>query len=461
MCKDIFKIFIISFLFLLLSMLCYAEKIIVIEKVANIRSGPGANYKIIAQAKKGDLLEVLEERSKWLKIKLEDEKIGWIYRKLAILQEEIEAILQEEIEIEIEIKKVNNDYIWFVSNKNEVQFLKDVLPEAKEGSKVKIIPIPEMPTGILERDDINDICFTLRYKDWEENVIKSNLPNIVAGAIALKDDASPKPDYDKLLNIICKFEEAFKYGYKYSYYGDYGVPKYIFNVKDKISLRKLHKVISDTDILENASEIYITPKEVIAALCVPWNPSDLGDMFFDLRRDMIQLKEDELKEKGISVPLLMLANSDPLIKRIEGISNVCKDSYTILNIIFRRTSYNAFRGLQVSLKRLEEILKELEDEDKMKNYLISKLGTPNYYWLISHKIAKIKNISYRNYFEAIIVKSNEEFIECSPIQNLENVIIKMRMQKELLPNIKIGEKIGIYSWLVEDEKPKESKENSD
>ena len=50
----------------------------VIWAYVNFREGPGTNYKIIGQVKKGDSLEVLEENGGWLHSRLEGGREGWI-----------------------------------------------------------------------------------------------------------------------------------------------------------------------------------------------------------------------------------------------------------------------------------------------------------------------------------------------------------------------------------------------
>ena len=44
----------------------------------NLREGPGTNYRVIGQVKRGVSLEILEENGGWLHSRLEDGKEGWI-----------------------------------------------------------------------------------------------------------------------------------------------------------------------------------------------------------------------------------------------------------------------------------------------------------------------------------------------------------------------------------------------
>jgi len=58
------------------------EKVFVAVPVANIRSGPGIEYKIIAVAKKGDMLTLLKAKDDlWYQVKLNGQ-LGWIHTSL-------------------------------------------------------------------------------------------------------------------------------------------------------------------------------------------------------------------------------------------------------------------------------------------------------------------------------------------------------------------------------------------
>jgi hypothetical protein len=46
----------------------------------NLREGPGMNYKVVGNAKKGTSLGVLEEKGQWLRVRLEDGKEAWVYK---------------------------------------------------------------------------------------------------------------------------------------------------------------------------------------------------------------------------------------------------------------------------------------------------------------------------------------------------------------------------------------------
>ena len=49
---------------------------------ANIRSGPGARYRIIGHVEYGELLRTLERRADWVRVRRGAGEIGWIARSL-------------------------------------------------------------------------------------------------------------------------------------------------------------------------------------------------------------------------------------------------------------------------------------------------------------------------------------------------------------------------------------------
>ncbi len=46
----------------------------------NLREGPGMNYKVVGNARKGTSLGVLEDRGQWLRVRLDDGKEAWVYK---------------------------------------------------------------------------------------------------------------------------------------------------------------------------------------------------------------------------------------------------------------------------------------------------------------------------------------------------------------------------------------------
>jgi hypothetical protein len=49
---------------------------------ANVRSGPGTGYKVIERVKKGEPLDIVEQKGDWLRIRQKGGREGWIHGKL-------------------------------------------------------------------------------------------------------------------------------------------------------------------------------------------------------------------------------------------------------------------------------------------------------------------------------------------------------------------------------------------
>lgn len=56
--------------------------IVNVNKVGNMRSGPSKNEPIIAEVERGVVLERIERRGSWTKVKHHQGTIGWIYTSL-------------------------------------------------------------------------------------------------------------------------------------------------------------------------------------------------------------------------------------------------------------------------------------------------------------------------------------------------------------------------------------------
>src|SRR5699024_5388153 len=55
------------------------EQTVIVEAgVLNVRTGPGLSYDVMTQTMKGDRLKVIEEKNEWYKVRLADDKIGWV-----------------------------------------------------------------------------------------------------------------------------------------------------------------------------------------------------------------------------------------------------------------------------------------------------------------------------------------------------------------------------------------------
>jgi uncharacterized protein YgiM (DUF1202 family) len=57
----------------------------IVWSAVNLREGPGMNYKVVGNAKKGTSLGVLEDKGQWLHVRLEDGKEVWVFRSATSL----------------------------------------------------------------------------------------------------------------------------------------------------------------------------------------------------------------------------------------------------------------------------------------------------------------------------------------------------------------------------------------
>lgn len=55
---------------------------IVKARVANLRSGPSTRYRVLGQARYGDLLRTLDKRAAWVRVERENGAKGWVSRAL-------------------------------------------------------------------------------------------------------------------------------------------------------------------------------------------------------------------------------------------------------------------------------------------------------------------------------------------------------------------------------------------
>lgn len=63
-------------------LLSKSKKVIVKVEIANMRTGPGKNYELVATVKYGVVFSPLETDGDWIKLSHEDGTKGWIYKKL-------------------------------------------------------------------------------------------------------------------------------------------------------------------------------------------------------------------------------------------------------------------------------------------------------------------------------------------------------------------------------------------
>lgn len=68
-----------AFVFIAATVVFAKEKIVVVEAtILNVRTGPGLSYDVMTQVVEKDQLKVLDEKNEWYKVRLADDKIGWV-----------------------------------------------------------------------------------------------------------------------------------------------------------------------------------------------------------------------------------------------------------------------------------------------------------------------------------------------------------------------------------------------
>ena len=77
------RIFLITLLcFFCLTTQSLGQTVKVTSSKANLRSGPGMEYQVIAKVTKGKSLDVVEKKGDWLKVRQKGGKEGWVHREL-------------------------------------------------------------------------------------------------------------------------------------------------------------------------------------------------------------------------------------------------------------------------------------------------------------------------------------------------------------------------------------------
>ncbi|HXH14231.1 MAG TPA: SH3 domain-containing protein [Alphaproteobacteria bacterium] len=60
------------------------ESVRVIEGIVNLRDGAGLNYRVIAKARHGEILQLLAEAEGWYRVSTEQGMVGWVSKALVV-----------------------------------------------------------------------------------------------------------------------------------------------------------------------------------------------------------------------------------------------------------------------------------------------------------------------------------------------------------------------------------------
>lgn len=141
---------------------------------ANIRSGPGVDYKVIAHASFKEKIGVLQQKGKWLGIETKKGKRGWVYAKLITKDWEevlrIERKLQEKdlrIEGKLQEKKWKDKILQMVKTGQHVPALKEVFSLIKDQNQ-KAKDVTEIVSTVWRGAVHADKDFSLVLMDLQE-----------------------------------------------------------------------------------------------------------------------------------------------------------------------------------------------------------------------------------------------------------------------------------------------------
>lgn len=79
------KLLIFTFTFLSCFSFVFAEQRVCNKNVANVRSGSSANTAVISSLKRGNVIEVTQERNGWVQFKLPNGTYGWVKKNLTVV----------------------------------------------------------------------------------------------------------------------------------------------------------------------------------------------------------------------------------------------------------------------------------------------------------------------------------------------------------------------------------------
>ena len=114
--------FLFFFLGVLLAPPARADMVRVTVSLANVRARPGTHYRIVSSVKKGTLLSVLDQEKGWWKVRLDDGREGWIYKKAVRREKE-----DYRIHVESMAREILGEYLKWAAL-NEVYLEEDHTP---------------------------------------------------------------------------------------------------------------------------------------------------------------------------------------------------------------------------------------------------------------------------------------------------------------------------------------------
>jgi len=139
----LFVILLVVLMIVVISRQDYSSSRYILKEVVNLRSGPGTEHSILAQASLGRAVKVVGEEGKWLRVVFEQDTV-WVYKELTggiSKLNQIQKKEEEQIEAPPQPREVVRNSAWDASVWQVEQWLKTNLKdpdsyEAIEWSKV-------------------------------------------------------------------------------------------------------------------------------------------------------------------------------------------------------------------------------------------------------------------------------------------------------------------------------------
>jgi len=128
--------------------------LVVTNRYANVREGPGLNYKLVGRAYQGDKLEKFIKRGRWYRVRLPDSKIGFIREdlvadpesareKLADRPEVVEQVVEPDAPDQIVALKQKVDRL-----EREVVELRKLLNDNIRETRTLLVELQRSKTGV-------------------------------------------------------------------------------------------------------------------------------------------------------------------------------------------------------------------------------------------------------------------------------------------------------------------------
>ncbi|WP_373497841.1 TIGR04211 family SH3 domain-containing protein [Desulfococcus sp.] len=110
------KVLSIGMLLLVFSTAALAERMYVSDKIRiTVRTGPGIDFKVIAEAESGQMMDVQEERAGWSRVILTSGKEGWVLSRFLAKtrtrgdQVKTLQIAHDELKTQVDVLKTENE----------------------------------------------------------------------------------------------------------------------------------------------------------------------------------------------------------------------------------------------------------------------------------------------------------------------------------------------------------------